>query len=110
MISNYIEKSQITNGISRSLQSGQKGFGYLLLVFTIFASFYLFYLCYQRWRSIRDFHVMEETREHTSELADMGMESEHGYSEGVSEYRPGRGGVGESHTSEPKEEHGISML
>jgi len=42
------------------------------------AILYFISLGYQRWKKIRDFHVMEETRAHTHELADIGMNSLHG--------------------------------
>lgn len=65
----------------RNLLSAQKGFGYLLLVLSILAVVYLIWLCYQRWKKIRDFQFMEETRAHTTELEDIGMDSSHGEEE-----------------------------
>lgn len=77
----YSQNQQLNmnmNSNSRILISSEKGFGYLLLILTILAGIYFLSLCYQRWKKIRDFHIMEETRAHTNELADMGMDSEHG--------------------------------
>eukprot|EP00586_Coscinodiscus_wailesii_P011233 CAMPEP_0172500016 /NCGR_PEP_ID=MMETSP1066-20121228/133528_1 /TAXON_ID=671091 /ORGANISM="Coscinodiscus wailesii, Strain CCMP2513" /LENGTH=119 /DNA_ID=CAMNT_0013274055 /DNA_START=184 /DNA_END=543 /DNA_ORIENTATION=- len=68
--------------VNTSSLSSRQGFGYLLLTLVILSLFYVLYLCYKRWRTIREFQKMEETRVQAdivlSEMSDMGMGSLHG--------------------------------